>query len=132
MKVIIAGGRDYRLTRADRRWLNGLGITGVITGGAPGADWGAKKWADEHGIPCDVHRAQWDRHGRAAGPIRNREMAEHLARLAGPKAVILFPGGAGTASMRREAERAGLRVIGECSTQGELGLDERTLLVIEE
>ena len=132
MKVIIAGGRDYRFTPADRRWLDGLGITGVITGGARGADECAEKWADERGIQCDVYRAQWDRHGRGAGHIRNRQMADVLAQLDGPKAVILFPGGRGTASMRREAERAGLRVIGECSTQGELGLDERTLLVIEE
>lgn len=126
MKVIIAGGRDYRLTDADRRWLDGLGITYVVHGAQRGADLDAETWARSCEIAYTGIPAKWKTEGAAAGPIRNRLMAEHLARLDGDKAVILFPGGSGTASMRREAERAGLRVIGECSTQGELGLDDET------
>ena len=30
----------------------------------------------EHGLACDIHPADWDKHGKAAGPIRNAEMAE--------------------------------------------------------
>lgn len=42
------------------------------------------------------------------GPIRNHEMAEYV----GPGGLcILFPGGRGTASMRREALAVGLTVI---------------------
>ena len=48
--------------------------------------------------------ADWDKHGRAAGPIRNAQMARYA------DAVALFPGGRGTASMRRVAEKAGITV----------------------
>jgi hypothetical protein len=58
--------------------------------------------------------ADWRRHGRAAGPIRNRELlelaisrAEALSSAAAPASVLVvaFPGGAGTASLVREARR---------------------------
>jgi predicted Rossmann-fold nucleotide-binding protein len=54
------------------------------------------------------------RHGRAAGPIRNRELlelaisrAEALSSAAAPVSVLVvaLPGGAGTASLVREARR---------------------------
>lgn len=49
--------------------------------------------------------ADWKSHGRAAGPIRNEPMAEYA------DGVALFPGGRGTASMKREAAKRGLRVF---------------------
>jgi K+-sensing histidine kinase KdpD len=58
--------------------------------------------------------AQWERHGRAAGPIRNRELLEQAIAKAmahtspGSLAsvlVVAFPGGPGTASLVREARR---------------------------
>lgn len=49
-------------------------------------------------------KSDWEKHGKAAGPIRNKKMAEYA------DAVILFPGGKGTASMKKEAERAGIIV----------------------
>jgi hypothetical protein len=38
MKTIIAGGRHYRLTDEDYDFLDTLGITEVVCGGATGAD----------------------------------------------------------------------------------------------
>jgi hypothetical protein len=61
-----------------------------------------------------VMPAQWERHGRAAGPIRNRELLQQAIAKAvahtspGSLAsvlVVAFPGGAGTASLVREARR---------------------------
>ena len=58
--------------------------------------------------------ADWHRHGRAAGPIRNRELLElaisravALTSAAAPVAVLVvaFPGGAGTASLVQQARR---------------------------
>ena len=46
----------------------------------------------------------WEHFGRAAGPIRNKKMAEYA------DAVILFPGGKGTASMLKEAQKAELTI----------------------
>ncbi len=103
--TIIAGGRDYKLTLSDEAWLDTLPIREVVSGGASGADAGGEAWAKKRGIPIKRFPADWKTHGRAAGPIRNRQMAEYA------DAVVLFPGGRGTDSMRTEAERQGLRIF---------------------
>lgn len=104
-RLIIAGGRNYQLTPADESWLDTLPVVEVISGGASGADAGGEAWAKSRLIPVRVFHADWKTHGNAAGPIRNREMAEYA------NAVALFPGGRGTASMRREAKAAGLQIF---------------------
>lgn len=50
--------------------------------------------------------ADWEKHGRAAGPIRN----EKMLIVGTPDMVLAFPGGRGTADMIRKAEAAGLPV----------------------
>ena len=104
LSVIIAGGRDYELTESDLVQLGELPIREVVSGGASGVDLGGEKWAESRGIPVKRFPADWKRHGRGAGPRRNRAMAEYA------DAVALFPGGRGTASMRKEAEKAGIEV----------------------
>jgi hypothetical protein len=104
ISVIIAGGRDYELTETDLEKLGELPIREVVSGGASGVDLGGEKWAESRGIPVKRFPADWKRHGRGAGPRRNRAMAEYA------DAVALFPGGRGTASMRKEAEKAGIEV----------------------
>lgn len=109
MKVIIAGGRNYQFTADDQRKLDQLHsewkITEVVSGGARGADRCGEFWANRHGIPIKVFRANWNQYGNAAGPIRNGEMAEYA------DAVVLFPGGRGTADMLNQAEGAGLTIV---------------------
>ena len=108
MKLIIAGGRDYELTREDRGWLDDLwvmeGVDEVVSGGAKGADASGEAWAVAREIPVKVFPANWDKHGKAAGPIRNEEMAAYA------DAVALFPGGRGTESMYQEAKKAGIEI----------------------
>lgn len=112
MRAIIAGGRDYRFTQSDYHQLNGLrsSIHEVVSGGAKGADAAGEAWAATHGIPVKRFPADWDRHGLAAGPLRNKQMAAY-ASAQGTGMCILFPGGKGTASMYREAEAAGLVIM---------------------
>ena len=51
--------------------------------------------------------ADWQKHGRKAGPLRNMEMAINADAL-----VLVWDGkSAGSASMKREAERAGLLIF---------------------
>jgi hypothetical protein len=82
MKIIIAGSRRLHpptacITRLlERRgWLTS--ITEVVCGGAAGVDWSGERWAIQHGVPIHKMRADWDRYGRRAGPIRNQLMAEY-------------------------------------------------------
>lgn len=109
MKVIIAGGRDYSWRRYDPLILQRLHekytFTEVISGGCSGADRGGEFWAKAMKIPVKVYPAEWSKYGRAGGPMRNYTMAKHA------DAVILFPGGRGTESMRKIAQDMGLPIL---------------------
>jgi YspA, cpYpsA-related SLOG family/Possible lysine decarboxylase len=109
VKVIIAGGRGYIFAAHDAKRLDALRdrlpITEVVCGCASGADTEGRKWAERAGLPVKEFRPDWDRHGRAAGPIRNGEMARYA------DALVAFPGGFGTSDMVRQAKAAGLRVF---------------------
>lgn len=49
----------------------------VVSGGADGADHAGEVWASANDVPVTVFEADWDEHGRAAGPIRNDEMVDY-------------------------------------------------------
>lgn len=97
MKVIIAGGRDRLFSASDIIRLNRLSkrleIVEVVSGCALGIDLEGEQWAKSLNIPIRKFPADWSRHGRSAGFIRNAEMAQYA------DAVILFPGGKGTEHM---------------------------------
>ena len=78
--VIIAGTRtfeDYELLcrECDIFFLQKK-PTHIICGEARGADTLGKKYAEERGIPVLSFPADWKAHGKAAGYIRNKQMAE--------------------------------------------------------
>jgi hypothetical protein len=64
MKVAVIGSRsfkdaDFLAEKLDElRWL--LGDFVVISGGAPGADTLAEKWAASRGLSCEVYKADWE------------------------------------------------------------------------
>lgn len=60
----------------------------IIQGGALGADAIAKAWAERLKLPVETFEADWARHGKAAGPIRNEAMLN-----AGAALVLAFPFG---------------------------------------
>lgn len=109
MKLIVAGGRNYVFTDSNfddlEALCNTFSVTEIITGGASGADYWGKLFAEEMGIHNHEMPAQWDVFGPAAGPIRNKYMAKRA------DAVVLFPGGKGTASMLKEASLAEIKVF---------------------
>ena len=90
----------------------------LLHGGARGADAAIGRAAHQLGWPSLVMPAQWLLHGRAAGPMRNRELLqEAIARAlahTSPSSiasvlVVAFPGGAGTASLVQQARRMASR-----------------------
>jgi hypothetical protein len=105
MKLIIAGGRNYDMSTEDYHKLSDIGgISEIVSGGCSGADMSGEQYAHLNKIPVKMFYANWNVHGRAAGPIRNKQMAEYA------DAVALFPGGRGTESMFREAAKAGIKI----------------------
>lgn len=83
VKTIIAGSRGiteaWTVEMAVRQSM--LDVSEVVSGGANGVDKLGEKWAADHDVPCRVFPADWDTHGKAAGPIRNSEMAEYAEAL---------------------------------------------------
>lgn len=96
MKVIIAGGRDYNnfqvvedavlahvwtaldeLAQPGERAIDVMrDQVEIIQGGAKGADAMGRRFAEKYGLATRVFYPDWDTHGNAAGPIRNKQMAE--------------------------------------------------------
>ena len=114
MKLVIAGGRDFVPTARDWDRLDSVRITQawkgnpiieVISGKARGADTFGEEWARRRGIAVAEYPADWDHYGKAAGHIRNNMMAQRA------DAVLLFPGGSGTANMFQQAVRYGLTIF---------------------
>lgn len=63
-----------------------LGPNALLVGDCPtGADAEATAWAREQGLAVEVFEAEWEKHGLAAGPIRNGEMVD-----ANPDLLVAF------------------------------------------
>lgn len=134
LKLIIAGGRDFRnyplLQREVDNFIQYLMTSGEIEPSAEmeivsgkqvtkpkpydkktwhGADYLGELYAESYNIPVKPFPAKWDRYGRSAGHIRNEEMAQY------GEALIAFWDGSspGTKSMIELAKQYGLisRVI---------------------
>lgn len=111
MRVIVCGGRNF----SDREYLfsildyfdNKYRVDAVIHGGAKGADSLAGEWAETRSKVVEVYAADWDKHGRAAGPRRNKKMLME----GNPDLVIAFEGGKGTDNMVSLANSAGVAVF---------------------
>ncbi len=103
-----------------RRWRNrgrlwfAIGMfnpSTVIEGEADGADKMARQWAQFYRREVVRFPADWKRHGRRAGPIRNEQQLREgrpdrgLGASVGPKGTPLSTG---TADMLRRLERAGV------------------------
>lgn len=115
--AIVCGGRDYVFVEEDYHWLDELyekyKFNIVRHGGATGADECADNWAHMRFIkrdPMPVTPQEWDmyraRSGKSyAGMRRNQQMADKEPK---PFLCINFPGGSGTASMVKIAQKAGM------------------------
>lgn len=90
MKLIIAGSRTLypTLELIDSIVMDcSIGLKEVISGGARGIDKAGEEyveWIKEKQISYGMGEvtlrrfpANWDKHGKAAGPIRNKQMAEY-------------------------------------------------------
>lgn len=118
MVLVVCGGRDYNDVPELFRALDVFhekkpialiveGASDDVTGPYKGADYWARQWAIARGIPRTSVHADWRLHGKAAGPIRNRQMLERYE----PKCVFAFPGGRGTDSMKQIARKAKVKVV---------------------
>jgi len=84
--------------------LIGGGDVTIFSGGADGTDLLGEQYAADRGYPIKKFPADWGLHGKAAGPIRNRQMAERADML-----IAFWDGESpGTRNMLRTAESLAL------------------------
>jgi len=79
MKLAIIGSRefnDYNLLKKSLEHYK-FKITKVVSGAARGADSLGEKWAIENKIETLIFPADWDKHGKAAGFIRNEDIIKN-------------------------------------------------------
>jgi hypothetical protein len=79
LRVIVCGDRDWEDQGAVDLFLDALEALYhslvLIEGCAPGADHCAEVWAQQRELsPHEHFPANWSEQGKAAGPIRNRQM----------------------------------------------------------
>ena len=89
MKTIIAGSRDitdYSLLLVAIQESK-FDITEVISGTANGVDKLGERFAKENDIKLTTFPANWAFHGKRAGMVRNKDMAEYA-----DAAIILYDG----------------------------------------
>jgi len=105
--VIVTGGRDYEDYAMVADVLDLFDADLIIQGGAAGADRMARDYAYQNNIICETVKADWNKHGKAAGPIRNLEMLKKY-----PNAVVVaFPGGKGTENCVKQAASLNMIVL---------------------
>ena len=108
---LICGGRNFAdpvmfdSAMSDLTGLRGMPAK-IVHGGAGGVDSMANHWGQRHALEIACEKAEWNRHGNAAGPIRNQAMLDKHK----PNLVVAFPGGRGTADMVTRSRAAGVSV----------------------
>lgn len=128
MRLLVFGGRGYNHGGTTFMALDHLraqlGVEVIIHGAAPGADQLAGVYARANsGMSEDPYPADWDNleapgavivyrkdgkpYNLKAGFTRNQRMIDEGK----PDMGLQFPGGAGTADMRRRLDKAGIPVI---------------------
>jgi len=88
MKLIIAGSRTLQV---DNEFIKSVilnllpdeALTGmkIVSGCAKGIDKCGECFSLANKLDCEKFPADWDTHGKAAGPIRNKQMAEYADAL---------------------------------------------------
>lgn len=110
-KVIIAGTRtfdDYEALKsyADYKLGQIKEDIEIVSGGATGADTLGERYAKEKGYIIKRFPADWNRYGRRAGPLRNKQMADYADAL-----IVFWDGSSrGTKSMLELAKEQGLKI----------------------
>lgn len=110
MRVLVTGGREFSDAKVIHDLLSMVHketpLTTLIHGNAKGVDRICGEWAEDNGIEVISCPANWKRHGRAAGMIRNQQMLKDHT----PDLLVAFPGGPGTANMIERARLAGIQI----------------------
>lgn len=106
-KLAICGSRDINLSYLTVADLVSKLVTHerveVVSGGAKGVDASALKFSQEMYLKYTEFPADWKTYGKAAGPIRNKQIAEYADQLL----VIRYPDSKGSLNVAAEFRKLG-------------------------
>lgn len=116
MKVIVAGGRDFKDYDLLKSTLDGFqqehgNITEVVSGTAKGVDKLGEKYANENNIPIKRFVPDWEELGKKAGHVRNRQMADYAKEYNGMLVAFWDKQSKGTKGMIDYATKIGLKSV---------------------
>lgn len=110
MRILVTGSRRWTDTKLIHEvlepWFTSHPDAVLVHGAAVGADTIAKNIWVSFGGKVEPHRADWSKYGKAAGPIRNREMVEAGADVC---LAFMLPDSTGTADCVKRAKAAGIK-----------------------
>ncbi len=107
MRVAVVGSRSFSDYRRLAECMDRLqDVELVVSGGARGADQLAEKWAKNRGIKTRIFSPEWEKYGKSAGVIRNKDIVNNADM------VVAFWDGVskGTAYTIQFAEKKGMNV----------------------
>ena len=110
LRILVCGDRNWtdRQMIRDVLAIYELFDVEIIDGMAPGADTLAHEVAEDWDMLTRRFRAEWDKHGKAAGPIRNQKQLDEGK----PHIVLAFhrniAKSKGTKDMVNRARKAGI------------------------
>ena len=116
MKVIVAGGRDFKDYYLLKETLDNFqqeygNITEVVSGGARGSDKLGEQYANENKIPIKRFVPDWEGLGKKAGHVRNRNMGDYAKEHNGMLVAFWDKHSRGTKGMIDYAKNIGLKSV---------------------
>ena len=116
MKVIVAGGRDFKDYRLLKETLDRFqqeygNITEVVSGTANGVDNLGEQYANENNIPIKRFVPDWNGLGKKAGFVRNRQMGDYAKKHNGMLVAFWDKQSRGTKGMIEYAKKIGLKSV---------------------
>lgn len=107
MKVAVIGSRTFDNYEEVKRTLSAINITLLVSGGAKGADTFGEQYAKENNIPTKIFLPDWEKHGKAAGFIRNTDIINEA------ELVVAFwdQKSNGTKDSIEKADKAGKKIL---------------------
>lgn len=116
MKVIVAGGRDFKDYYLLKETLDNFqqeygNITEVVSGGARGSDKLGEQYANENKIPIKRFVPDWEGLGKKAGFVRNNQMGDYAKEHNGMLVAFWDKQSKGTKGMIDYAKKIGLKSV---------------------
>lgn len=107
-RIAVTGGRNFMNFLIIRKAFKEIHLNEndiIIHGGCTGCDQLCAEVAKEFKANIEEHPANWNKYGRAAGPIRNEEMLKNNIDM-----LLAFRGGIGTDNCIKKAKELQIEV----------------------